>query len=197
MRRRLAVVLTLLVLVAGCSTNTPVVSASKFESFDSQETHSRLIDATPAQACEAARRALLSQGYLIAKASTDAISGRKTFQPERELTVELEMRVVCVREGRRGEIATLFVTGTEETYTVKKSSSSASVGVGMLGSLSLPFTASEEALVKVGSQTITQPQFYDRFYMLVYRYLDRSLADETIAPADGAATAAPVDERPR
>jgi hypothetical protein len=181
--RRLSTVL--LTVLAACSSD-PGVSVSRYENFDSEETHSRLIDASPARACEAARRALLSQGYLIDAAAADGVSGRKTFQPERETHVELQMRVVCVADGSAGNVATLFVSGTEERYALKKGSTSASVGVGALGSVSLPFLSGDEALVRVGSRTITQPQFYDRFFLLVYRHLGRTSADEV--PSDGPGT---------
>ena len=53
---------------------------------------------TPAQSCEAARRALLSQGYIVVNASTDLIDGKKSFQPGPEAHLEMMIRVVCVPE---------------------------------------------------------------------------------------------------
>ena len=50
-------------LLVGCSTEGKVLAPQ--EKFGSVSTYSRLFDATPAQTCEAARRALLSQGYII------------------------------------------------------------------------------------------------------------------------------------
>ena len=44
-------------------------------------------------------------------------------------------------------------------------------GVGALGSLSLPLTASDDSMVKVASETIPAGQFYDRFFALIERYL--------------------------
>ena len=43
------------------------------ENFGSVATYSRLFDATAAQTCEAARRALLSQGYLIGTSGKDLV----------------------------------------------------------------------------------------------------------------------------
>ena len=59
----------------------------------------KLDPATEAQTCEAARRALLSQGYLISAANADLVTGRKNFQPAAEVHVEVEFRVVCAHEG--------------------------------------------------------------------------------------------------
>ena len=53
------------------------------------------------------------------------------------------------------------------------------LGVGAIGSVSLPFSSSSESLVKVGSETIAKDAFYDSFFDLVKRYLviDQALAD--------------------
>ena len=52
-----------------------------------------------------------------------------------------------------------------------EANNSASVGVGAIGSVSLPFSASSESLVKVGSETISKDAFYESFFDLVKRYL--------------------------
>jgi hypothetical protein len=75
-----------------------------------------------------------------------------------------------------------------QTYSLKKSSNSASVGVGVLGSLSVPFGLSDDSLVKVGAETIDSKKFYDQFFTRVESYLDTS----AIEPAE----AAPVPEKP-
>ena len=54
---------------------------------------------------------------------------------------------------------------------MKKTNSAASLGLPALGSVSLPFSASDDSLVKVASQTILESKFYDRFFGLVERYL--------------------------
>jgi len=54
---------------------------------------------------------------------------------------------------------------------LKKSNNSASLGVGAIGSVSLPFTSSNDSMVKVTSETISSEPFYDRFFDLVSRYL--------------------------
>ena len=43
--------------------------------------------------------------------------------------------------------------------------------VGAIGSVSLPFSASSDSLVKVGSATVTRDTFYENFFDLVKRYL--------------------------
>lgn len=156
-------------LLAGCGSR--VKSFASQEEFNSTVTYSRLFDATAAQTCEAARRALLSQGYLIGSAREDLVEGRKSFQPEPEAHLQMEIRVVCVPDTADGKVSLGFVTALQDVYALKKSNNSASLGVGALGSVSLPFSSSNDAMVKVGSQTISSDAFYERFFDLVRRYL--------------------------
>lgn len=179
----LATVLATGLLLAGCATQQKARNIT-YETFQSDDTHARHYDATDAQACEAARRALLSQGYLVGQAKNDFVNGRKNFQPERETHVEIDLRVVCAPEGDTGGTAVVFVSALQDRYALKKSSTSASLGVGAIGSLSLPFSASDDSMVKVASQTIADAAFYERFFALIDRYLDRT------GPPPAAASAA-------
>ena len=70
-----------------------------------------------------------------------------------------------------GKVSLGFVTALQDVYALKKSNNSASLGVGALGSVSLPFSSSNDAMVKVASKTITADAFYDRFFDLVKRFL--------------------------
>ncbi len=156
-------------LLAGCA--LPQRKLPSQENFGSTATYSRLFDATPAQTCEAARRALLSQGYLIGTANKEMVEGRKSFQPEPESHLQMEIRVVCAPETPDGTVSLGFVTALQDRYALKKSNNSASLGVGVLGSVSLPFASSNDAMVKIASETISSELFYDRFFDLVKRYL--------------------------
>jgi hypothetical protein len=179
---RLAAAPVLLLVLAGCAGTSKRVVYDP-EEFDSTTTHARGYAATEAQTCEAARRALLSQGYLITAANPDLVTGRKSFQPASEVHVEVEFRVVCARDqaaakGQRKSIA--FVTALQDRYGIKKTNNAASVGVGVIGSLSLPFSSSDDAMVKVASETLTDERFYDRFYALLDRYLVPGAVDEKV-----------------
>ena len=150
---------------------TTVKAFPSQEEFSSTATYSRLFDATPAQTCEAARRALLSQGYIINSARDDLVAGQKSFQPEPESHLQMEIRVVCAPDSNDGKVSLGFVTALQDVYALKKSNNSASLGVGVLGSVSLPFSSSNDAMVKVSSTTISSDAFYERFFDLVKRYL--------------------------
>lgn len=157
-------------LVSGCGS---IGSRPKIEpeGFGSTTTHSRSFATAPAFTCEAARRALLSQGFVITTAEAELVKGRKNFQPGAETHLQLDFSVVCAPEGRGGRKSIAFVNALQDRYALKKSSNSASVGVGPIGSLSLPFSSSDDSLVKVASETITSAPFYDRFFTLLQRYL--------------------------
>ncbi len=160
----------LLLLLAGCSSSGKVFAPQ--EKFGSVATYSRLFDATAQQTCEAARRALLSQGYIVHSEGGELVEGKKNFQPEADAHLQMMIRVVCVPETVDGSVSLGFVTALQDSYTLKKSNNSASLGVGGVGSVSLPFNiGGGESLVKVGSQTIADNDFYESFFDLVKRYL--------------------------
>jgi Uncharacterized protein conserved in bacteria (DUF2242) len=156
-------------VLCGCSTTQK--DPMQHEEFDYTSTYSRNFKATDAQTCEAARRALLSQGYVISVARNDLVQGRKSFQPDRDTHLEIEFRVVCAADGNSGKSTIAFVNALQDRYALKKSNNSASVGVGVIGSVSLPFSSSDDSLVKVASETVTIGTFYDRFFDLLKRYL--------------------------
>lgn len=143
------------------------------ESFDSGDTYSRTVPGTPAQACEAARRTLLSQGYAIARADADAVEANKNFQPSEDSHEQLVLRISCAP---RGDEALVFISAVQDRYALKKSPTSASVGVGALGSVSLPFGSNDDSLVKVASSTVQDADFYRRFFARLQQYLPAAKA---------------------
>jgi len=172
MKRLAAAALT--AWLAACSAPGPNVYQS--ETFSSSGTYSHDYRVDTAAACEAARRALLSQGYMIDPGAGERslqLQGRKSFQPATDAHIEIRFNVVCVTDasaGRPGH-STVFVNALQDRYALKKVNNSASLGVGALGSVSVPFTGGGDSLVKVGSETIAAGQFYDRFFALIERYL--------------------------
>lgn len=176
-RRSAAACLAL--LLAGCVNNPGKVFAPQ-ENFASVSTYSRLFDATPKQTCEAARRALLSQGYVVGTASDALVEGQKNFQPTADSHLQMVIRVVCVPDSADGSVSLGFVTAVQDNYILRKTNSSASLGVGGVGSVSLPLISAGDSLAKVGSETIAVPSFYDSFFELVKRYLamDDALAGQ-------------------
>lgn len=174
----LAALLT--VALPGCS--LPRQTVQQYEEFSANNVYAQSFPGTADANCEAARRALLSQGYVIGEATGSLVRARKNFQPDREQHMQIEFYVVCAPNAKGSDSTTVFANAVRETYSLRKSSNSASLGVGSLGSVSLPFGSTDESLVKVASETIPSPSFYGRFFELVERYLDYTPEDE-----DGAA----------
>jgi hypothetical protein len=175
---RMLWLLALPLALSACVTQKPVVYQE--EKFDTTNIYTHHFNAPADAVCEAARRTLLSQGYIISAATTTQIDGRKSFQPDNDMHVQIAFRVVCAADlPPSSKTSSLFANALEDRYALKKVNNSASVGVGALGSLSLPFSSSDDSLVKVASQTISAEPFYARFFVLVERYLshDASLLD--------------------
>lgn len=158
------------------------------ESFNSDDTYSRSVAASSPQACEAARRVLLSQGYAVTRADAAAVEGSKNFQlKEADQSEQLNLRISCASQD--GDKAQVFVSALQDRYALKKSSTSASVGVGVLGSLSLPVGSSGDSLVRVSSTTVQDAAFYKRFFERLNSYLPKVTE---AAPAAVSAPPAPA-----
>ncbi|MBZ3930802.1 DUF2242 domain-containing protein [Xanthomonas citri] len=156
------------------------------ESFNSDDTYSRSVAASSPQACEAARRVLLSQGYAVTRADAAAVEGSKNFQlKEADQSEQLNLRISCASQD--GGKAQVFVSALQDRYALKKSSTSASVGVGVLGSLSLPVGSSGDSLVRVSSTTVQDAAFYKRFFERLNSYLPK--VTEAVPAAVSAAPA--------
>ena len=165
------------VLQAACGSNAVYTG----ESFATDSPFKMKFDSEVATACESARRSLLGQGYLIDVATVDTVKGRKALRNKDSLSTFIEMNVVCVPESKG---SALFVNGVLSTYDLKKSSSSASVGVAAVGSISLPFGQSADSLVKISEETIDDKNFYSRFFAAVEHTIGEiRLPDPDPAPA--------------
>jgi hypothetical protein len=120
---------------------------------------------SPEAACEAARLALLGQGYVVADLQAlDTVEAKKEFQPDDEHNVVLEFHVVC--KGVEGG-AMVFASATQSEYELKKTRGATSLSVPSAGSISLPWGKTTESLIKVASKTIDDADFYRRFFVAV------------------------------
>ncbi|MBV7493152.1 DUF2242 domain-containing protein [Pseudomonas sp. PDM24] len=197
-----------LAAAAGCSSKKAAIY--EHENFDDSGTFSRNYPVTDAQTCEAARRALLSQGYIITSADPKLVSGHKSFQQTGETHMEISFSVVCADDGSEGHHATMFANALQDRYALKKTNNSASLGVGVLGSVSMPIGSSDDSMVKVASETVSSAKFYERFFALVELFLppeakkaahitekpktDLGVPEAKAAPAQLAPTSTPAAE---
>lgn len=158
-----------LAAIVGCSSKKTAIY--EHESFDDSGTFSRSYPVNDAATCEAGRRALLSQGYIITSNDPKLISGHKSFQQTGETHLEISFNLVCAEDGGTGHRTTLFANALQDRYALKKTNNSASLGVGVLGSVSMPIGSSDDSMVKVASETVSSAKFYERFFALVEVFL--------------------------
>jgi hypothetical protein len=144
---------------------------------------SRSFNFASADACEASRRALLSQGYMTTTARSDAVDATKNFQPTSDQHIVVEVHVVCT-PGDATNSSMVYVNAIQNGYGLKKSATSASVGLSILGSVSVPIRSNSDEMVKISSETIQSGPFYTRFFDLVGRYLNAVARSEPV-PSSG------------
>lgn len=158
---------------AGCS--SPKTAIYEHENFDDSGTFSRDYPVSEVAACEAARRALLSQGYIITSSDPKLVSGNKSFQQTGETHLQISFSIVCAKDGSADHHSTMFANALQDRYALKKVNNSASLGVGVLGSVSMPIGSTDDSMVKVASETVTSPKFYERYFALVDVFLPQEV----------------------
>lgn len=138
------------------------------ESFNPKSPYQYPVPVEAGKACEAARLALLSNGYEVQVAVPEQLKASKAFQPDSDTHAVIEFNVACAvtREGTM-----IYANALEKRFQLKKSSQSAGLSVPSVGSISMPWGSTTESLVLVSSKTISDPDFYKRFYSLVGREL--------------------------
>lgn len=177
-----SVPLLLLPLVAAalgaCSSAKPKFQDDQLFSSTASP-YSRNFDFPATDTCEAARRGLLSQGYMTTMTHTDAVDATKDFQPAPDSHVDVEVHVVCTA-GDASNTSVMYVNAVQNGYALKKSDTSASVGLSIFGSLSLPIRTNSDAMVKISSETIQSGSFYEKFFDLVNQYLRTSVRSQPV-----------------
>ncbi|MGF6957636.1 DUF2242 domain-containing protein [Paraburkholderia youngii] len=160
-----------LLALTACSSSTPQPKFTQ-ELFETGASpYARNFNSSTGDSCEAARRALLSQGYLTTMSRPDTVDGTKNFQPTGDSHVVVEFHVVCTPGEEAANTSIVYVNAVQNGFALKKSDTSASVGLSVLGSLSLPIRSNSDAMVKISSETIPSGKFYDHFFSLVDHYL--------------------------
>ncbi len=182
------------VLAACSSTPQPKFQQELFDSGASP--FSRSYNVGSNDACEAARRALLNQGYLTTLSGTDRIDATKDFQPSGESHVTVEFHVVCTPGEDADGTSIMYANAIQSGYALKKSDTSASVGLSLLGSVSLPIRSNSDAMVKVSSETIQSNAFYDRFFDSVGHYVGSLIKTAPVPVAPVTSTVLPGSPPP-
>lgn len=167
LRRPLAQIALVLsaTLLAACSSP----SVYQEEKFTQQSPYFRNVAQGEAEACEAAQRALLSQGYRLESIYVQNVRAIKDFQPDDDTYVTIDFAVVCL-PNKGG--AAVYVNAVETTYELRKTSGAASLSVPG-GGIAMPWGKSTDTLVKVAGKTVADEAFYKRFFDLLATQLNR------------------------
>ncbi len=193
---RVSVSLAALAFLLTACGSTPNNAAYEQENFIQNQTYSRSVKASYRVACDAGRRALLSQGYSIDKSTGDTVSGHKNFVDGEGRNTQITFNVNCAPDSTGPNDSQVFANAIQDSFSLKKSTTAASVGVSILGSVSLPFMSSDDALVKTSSVTVTRPQFYSGFFDLLHQYLAVAQLEQpripSKKPAEPARPPAPI-----
>jgi len=195
--RPLSVSCAVIAALSACSFSPAPTPLYQQEQFDAAASpYARTFHAKSDATCEAARRALLSQGYVSTSPRADTIDGSKNFQPSNDSHVVISFHVVCAEANADGTSSTAYVNAVQDRYSLKKTSTSASVGLSVLGSLSLPIGSGDDSMVKVASETIPAGVFYERYFNLVDHFLkiDPAHHDRKVAKAAEKEHVAPLPE---
>jgi len=150
-------------LLGACST-TKTARSYQSETFPSETPFQYYSSREPENACEIGKRALLSQGYQIDEAKSLSIRGEKYFRPKSDEATRLTITLVCLPSSL-GTV--IYANALETQFEMKSKGSNAGVSVSALGSVSLPWSIDKDTLVKVGEETVTAPDFYQRLFELV------------------------------
>lgn len=151
------------ILLSSCNASKPV-RVYQTESFPTDTPFQYYSSREPEGACEIGKRALLSQGYQVESAQPLNVRGEKYFQPTPDQGTKLSISLICLPSSLG---AVVYANALETNFELKSRGSSAGVSVSGFGSLSLPWTADKDTLVKTGEATITEPGFYQRLFDLI------------------------------
>jgi hypothetical protein len=155
-------------LVLGACSTTKASRSYQSETFTSETPFQYYSSREAEGACEIGKRALLSQGYQIDDEKPRSIRGEKFFRPRADEATRLSITLVCLPSSLG---AVIYASALETQFEMKSKGSSAGVSVSALGSVSLPWAIDKDTLVKVGEETVTAHDFYQRLFDLI-RSLD-------------------------
>ena len=170
--------LPLVLITTGCSTPRATFTQDSFSNNSPYQQH---VAVPASRACAAAERTLLGDGYSLDNtAKTGSVKGRKAYLAGSGRSSFLEMSVVCLPDATG---STIYANGLISQYDLKKSANAASVGVSVLGSISMPIGQSVDSMVKVSDETIRDRVFYKNFFSAIETVLQDPLLEAASPPA--------------
>jgi|SRR5579863_357374 len=129
---------------------------------------SKTISGSGDAVCWSVKRALLSQGYMLDRATDSGVlTGTMDTQPKPKLNVTIHFQATCA-DNRNGS-SIVFATATREESQLQKMKQSTSAGIGP-ATITMP-AGSAKVLGVVRRETIQDPGFYNSFFGLVEKFV--------------------------
>lgn len=170
-------------LMAGCAHHPPA------REFSVNAPYSRNFTGSGDQVCWSVKRALLSQGYMLDRASDSGVmTGSREEQPDPKVNITTRLQTSCA-DNRNGT-SMVFVTAMREENKLQKMKQSTSVGVGP-ATLTMP-AGSARVLGTVKRETVKDPNFYGQFFALVQNYVNQEKVAQAALPEKTPESAAPA-----
>lgn len=138
------------------------------ERFSAAAPYSKTISGAGDSVCWSVKRALLSQGYMLERASDSGVlTGTIDSQPKPKLNVTTRMQTTCA--DNRDGTSIVFATATREESRLQKMKQTTSAGIGP-ATITMP-SGSAKVLGTISRETVTDPHFYDSFFALVEKFV--------------------------
>jgi len=165
---RIFLVVVIIILLTACSGGKAYYRS---EDFDSDARYQRDFALPASQVCEAARMTLLSQGYMVfpqVKDSNLELVGSKEFKGDENRHTVLLIHTTCMKVGKESRI---FATALESLFDVAENKEGTYIGVPFLTPITISSTSTSEAQLKLSGETVTDKNFYTKFFNSVSRAL--------------------------
>jgi hypothetical protein len=164
-RRIGAALIAVIAALGGCASGRHDKAS---ERFSANAPFSKTISGSGDSVCWSVKRALLSQGYMLERATDSGVlTGTVDSQPKPKLNVTTRMQTTCA--DNRDGTSIVFATASREESQLQKMKQSTSAGIGP-ATVTMP-SGSAKVLGVVRRETITDPHFYDGFFALVDKFV--------------------------
>jgi hypothetical protein len=162
---RAALVAAAVAILTGCASGKHNRAP---ENFSTAAPFSKTLTGSGESVCWSVKRALLSQGYMLERATDSGVlTGTIDSQPKPKLNITTRMQTTCA-DNRDGS-SIVFATASREESQLQKMKQTTSAGIGP-ATLTMP-SGSAKVLGLVRRETITDRQFYDSFFALVEKFV--------------------------
>jgi hypothetical protein len=152
------------VAMAGCASKHDVAQGP----FTGAAPFSHTISGPGDSVCWSVKRALLSQGYMLERATEPGVlTGSRDYQPKDKVNITVHLQTTCADNHDGTSI--VFATAEREENKLQKMKQTTSAGIGP-ATLTMP-AGSAKVLGTVRRETIADPAFYNSFFTLVQNYV--------------------------